>query len=259
MSKCLVTALKGLVDNFRLKKYGTITLLFPANYNGLVQVGRDSASPFVKYICDNGASFKSEDAQTDYGQEFTPPENYAIANTPNVRIVGGADPFHVYIENPQNLSRLHIPREAEVIDVFDATNKIGAVLRMLKIESIKMPVLNVADIKINANIIGVSLLSHKIVGDFADIPYNYRRNIISFAGSGITGTLESYVEKNYNDIVQNGNLVIYPNSKLTFHGNVLGSETARRIVKTGEIVYVKSVNSTTTYASYDGSEWSYAG
>lgn len=259
MITCLVKTLKGLVDNFRLKKYGTITLLFPANYNGLVLVGRSNASPYVKYICDNGASFKSEDAQTDYGQEFTPPEGYGVGDTPNVRIVGGTEPFHVYIENPKNLSRLHIPAEAEVIDAFDATNKIGAILRVLKIESIKTPVLDVADFYIPNALIGLSLKSDKIVGNFADIPYSSQRTSISIMNSGITGTIESYVEKNYNSIAQSGNLVIYSNSKLTFHGNVLGNETGRRIIKTDETVYVKSLNSATTYGSYNGSEWSYAG
>lgn len=259
MSTCLVTTLKGLVDNFRLKKYGTITLLFPANYNGLVQVGRSSESPFVKYICDNGASFKSEDAQTDYGQEFTPPEGYSVGPTPNVRIVGGAEPFHVYIQNPENITRLHIPTVAEVIDVFDATNGIKATLRQIIVESIKMPVVDVADFYIPSVLIGLSLKSDKIVGDFADIPYRSQNTAISISGSGITGTLESYIEKNYNGIVQDGNLVIYSNSKLTFHGNVLGNDTGRRIVKTDKTVYVKSINSETTYGSYNGSEWSYAG
>lgn len=257
MSTCLKTTLKGVVDNFRLKKYGTITLLFPANYNNVIQVGRTNVAPYVTYTCDNGASFKSEDGQTDYGQTFTPPEGYSVGDTPNVRIVGGAEPFHVYIENPKNLTRFHIPKEAEIIDVFDATNKIKAPLRMLKIESIKMPVLDVSDIFINSLIIGLSLQSDKIVGDFADISYSEQRSTLSIIDSGITGTLESYIEKNYNSIVQRGNLVFYLNSNVTFHDKVLNNGSGRRIGKIDDIVYVKSVDNTTTYGSYDGSEWSY--
>lgn len=250
---CLKTTLKVSVDNYELETFDKLTIFLPADASPVMKVGTTDINQ-VTYTCDNDAHFTSADGQTDYGQSYSVPQNYTINDTPNIKVVSGGNPYHVFVSNMSKVTRFELPSSGVVKKDL---NILGNYMKLLRCLDIKGQVVSKdfsEQIYIAHNTIYLGLKNPSLNFDISKLPALLYMSTLSLVGSKIYGSLESYVEKITGITVT---LTVYSSGILTFNNIKKESGYPYTIKKSDDSITVKNGN--TLLGTYDinTGEWTY--
>ena len=250
---CLKTTLKASVDNYELETFGKLTIFLPADASPVMKVGATDINQ-VTYTCDNDAHFTSADGQTDYGQSYSVPQSYGINDTPNIKVVSGGNPYHVFVSNMGKVTRFELPSSGVVKKDLNILGNYMKLLRHLEIKGQVVSKDFSEQIYLSTATIYLGLKSPSLNFDISKLPALLAMTTLSFVGSKIYGSLESYIEKMTGIKVI---LTVYSNSILTFNNIKKESGYPYTIRKSGDSITVKNGN--TLLGTYDinAGEWTY--
>jgi hypothetical protein len=272
MENCLVKKLKGIVDNDNLKKFGILTLNIAeadSGGNRLVISGQVTGKA---RIVGNGHF-------TNTGSTFDPSGN--IGTEVNIPFEGWSTNgnYKIEIDDKYNISGLFNSGNSQSLDLHDLMyntaftritinhcegdiisfiNK-NPLLTMVNCSNTENPSKlygNLVDLK-SDNITNLNLSYSGITGNLDDFKsVNITKLDLSY--SGITGAIERHAERVYNNIPDGGNYVISVPRTVTLNSMPVSSNSfTAYIKKNGSILTLTSSSGTTTFATYDGENWTY--
>jgi len=273
MGNCLVTKLKGIVDNDNLKKFGVLTLNIAeadSGGNRLVISGQVTGKARIignGHFTNTGSTF---DPSGDIGTEVNIPFQGWSSN----------GNYKIEIDDKYNLSGTFNSGNSQSLDLSDLMYNTaftrftmkgceGDIIALINKNPLLTTVIcnntenpskvygNLGDLE-SVNITNLNLSYSGITGNLDDFKSVNITNL-DLSYSGITGAIERYAERVYNNIPDGGNYVILVPATVTLNNRPVGiNDFTAYIRKNGSILTLTNISGTTTFATYDGENWTYA-
>lgn len=222
MKNCLITKLKGVVNNDNLKKLGYITIVKNSSENGQISIATDGQGA-VEIKCSDGRTFSVN------GTSVT---SYTITSTTNTTCVFEGSGYNIEIKNKYHIKNLFASGGVYIPDITDINNSVNLYQVTISSPAYANGSINNLENIPNLGRIGFQLPGG-IVGNISSLAQF--RNIISLeftANTNITGDWCELVRGIYANTGENGQIAINwigSISNVKFNGNSIYNTGAKLI------------------------------
>lgn len=192
MSNCLVTKLKGVVDNDNLSKLGVIRIPLMANMTS--SNWRAIATPIGTTVSPKLSLISGNFTITNAGGTATLPHDFPLGAAENIKVTTGATAPTIEIDNKYSISSLgNILNKASA----EFSCKELEYLPLTEMECSSVMIQDVVDIIIIQTLTDISLSGDSCVGDFSELGKLVNLTNLNCYGvrNNLVGTIEDFVTK----------------------------------------------------------------
>jgi hypothetical protein len=250
MGNCLVTKLKGIVDNDNLEKFGVLTLNIAEAVSGGNRLVISGQVTGKARIVGNGHF-------TNTGSTFNPSGD--IGTEVNIPFEGWSTNgnYKIEIDDKYNLSGTFNSGNSQSLDLRDLMyNTAFTRFTMKGCEGDIIALINKNPLLTSVVCRNIENPS-KLYGNLDDLESVTITNL-DLGYSGITGAVERYAERVYNNIPDGGNYVLSVPHTVTFNSMPIAVDNhIFYLRKNGSTLTLTNSSGTATFATYDGANWTY--